>query len=63
MERVRYDPQDTSIPMMARSDPDFITVPVETSPSPNGLPTSAHLAAGNSQRDSNSQSPDAPGRP
>jgi hypothetical protein len=47
MEKVRYDPLDLTIPPMARSDPEFLTVPVETSPSPNGLPTSLHLADGN----------------
>jgi len=47
MERVRYDPLDLSIPVMARSDPNFLERPVETSPSLTGLPTSLHLADGN----------------
>jgi hypothetical protein len=47
MKKIPYDPHDTTISPMARSDPNFITIPVETSPSPLGIPTSAHLAAGN----------------
>ena len=47
MQRVPYDPLDLSIPLMARSDPTHITVPVETSKSPLDLPTSLHLADGN----------------
>ena len=47
MAKVPYDPKDSSIPPMMRADPDFLHMPVETSPSPRGLPTSAHLAAGN----------------
>lgn len=45
--RVLYDPADPSIPLMARADPGYREVPVETSPSPSGLPTSLHLADGN----------------
>lgn len=44
MEKVRYDPLDLTIPLMARADPEFLDLPVEHSPSPNGLPTSLHLA-------------------
>jgi hypothetical protein len=47
MEKVPYDPNDKSITQMARADPHFLHIPVEKSPSPRGLPTSAHLAAGN----------------
>jgi hypothetical protein len=47
MEKVRYDPQDRTIPSMMRSDPNFITVPVSHTPSKLGIPTHAHLAAGN----------------
>mmetsp|Transcript_8837 Transcript_8837/g.14802 ORF Transcript_8837/g.14802 Transcript_8837/m.14802 type:complete len:558 (+) Transcript_8837:215-1888(+) len=47
MEKVPYDPNDRSISQMARADPHFVLVPVEISPSLRGLPTSAHLAAGN----------------
>jgi hypothetical protein len=44
-ERVPYDPLDLTIPPMARSDPAFLTVPVEHSPSPAGLPTSTSRTA------------------
>ena len=47
MEKVAYDPHDHSISPMQRADPNFLHVPVEQSPSPRGLPTSSHLAAGN----------------
>ena len=47
MERVRYDPLDVTVSPMARADPNYMVVAVEHTPSPNGLPTSAHLAAGN----------------
>jgi hypothetical protein len=47
MQKVRYDPADASVPAMARSDPEYIEIPVQTSPSPQGLPTSLHLADGN----------------
>ena len=47
MERVRYDPLDLSVSPMARADPEYMLVAVEHTPSPRGLPTSAHLAAGN----------------
>ena len=47
MQKVRYDPADPSVGPMERRDPDFLWKPVEHTPSPNGLPTSAHLAAGN----------------
>ena len=47
MKKVPYDPFDKSISQMSRADPHFVHVPVEVSPSPRGLPTSAHLAAGN----------------
>jgi hypothetical protein len=47
MEKVSYDPLDVTISPMARADPHFMNIPVEHTPSPRGLPTSAHLAAGN----------------
>ena len=47
MEKIPYDPTDPTIPTMMRSDPDFITVPVQHTPSILGIPTHAHLAAGN----------------
>ena len=47
MEKVPYDPLDLTIPPMARADPHVRHIPVETSPSPNNLPTSLHLADGN----------------
>ena len=47
MERVPYDPADPSIPAMMRSDPNFITIPVEHTPSPLGIPTNAGLHEGN----------------
>jgi hypothetical protein len=47
MADVPYDPLDVTIPMMARSNPHHLTLPVETSASPLGLPTSLHLADGN----------------
>lgn len=47
MEKVAYDPLDLTIPPMARSDPNFLDLPVEHSASPNALPTSLHLADGN----------------
>ena len=47
MAKVPYDPLDLTIPQMARADPTFLDLPVETSPSPNELPTSLHLADGN----------------
>ena len=47
MEKVRYDPKDPTISPMVRADPEFVTVAVEHTPSPLGIPTSAHLAAGN----------------
>ena len=47
MEKIPYDPADAAIPAMLRSDPNFITVPVQHTPSPLGIPTHAHLAAGN----------------
>ena len=47
MRKVRYNRRDPSITAMMRADPNFIDIPVELSPSPRGLPTSAHLAAGN----------------
>ena len=47
MQKVRYDPLDTTISPMARADPNFVEIPVEHTPSPLGIPTSAHLAAGN----------------
>ena len=47
MKKIPYDPTDPSIPAMMRSDPDFINVAVEHTPSKLGIPTSAHLAAGN----------------
>ena len=43
-----YDPQDTTVPLMVRAHADVIEVPVQASPSPNDLPTSLHLAGGNS---------------
>ena len=45
MRKVRYNRRDHSITAMMRADPNFIDIPVELSPSPRGLPTSAHLAA------------------
>ena len=39
--------QDVNISPMARADPHVMDMPVEHTPSPLGLPTSAHLAAGN----------------
>ena len=47
MEKVAYDPHDHSISPIQRADPNFLHIPVEQSPSPRGLPTSSHLAAGN----------------
>ena len=47
MEKVPYDPLDETISPMARADPHVMHVPVEHTPSPIGLPTHAHLAAGN----------------
>jgi hypothetical protein len=47
MEKVPYDPNDPNVPPMARADPRFIMEPVEHTKSPLGIPTSAHLAAGN----------------
>ena len=47
MERVPYDSLDLSVPLMARGDPHLRDARVETSPSPNELPTSLHLADGN----------------
>ena len=47
MEKIPYDPSDPAIPAMMRSDPNFVTMAVEHTPSPLGIPTSAHLAAGN----------------
>ena len=44
MEKVRYDPLDLTIPLMARADPEFLDLPKEHSPSPDNLPTSLHLA-------------------
>lgn len=43
-----YDLQDLTIGLMLRHGPEYLTVPVETSSSPSGLPTSLHLADGNS---------------
>ena len=43
----RYDPSDPSIPVMMRSDPNFITIPVEHTPSLLGIPTNAGLHEGN----------------
>jgi hypothetical protein len=39
MQKVRYDPKDPTISPMARADPNFMTIPVEHTPSPLGLPT------------------------
>ena len=36
MTKVRYDPSDLSVPAMARADPEFLELAVETSPSPSG---------------------------
>jgi hypothetical protein len=47
MEKIPYDQSDPTVPEMMRSDPNFITVPVQHTPSPLGIPTHAHLAAGN----------------
>ena len=47
MEKIPYDQYDSTIPAMMRSDPNFINVAVEHTPSKLGIPTSAHLAAGN----------------
>ena len=47
MEKIPYEPSDPAIPAMMRSDPNFVTMAVEHTPSPLGIPTSAHLAAGN----------------
>lgn len=47
MEKKRYDPLDITISPMARADPNFMDVMVEHAPSPLGIPTGAHLAAGN----------------
>jgi hypothetical protein len=47
MEKIPYDPNDLTVPLMQRADPNFIDLPVEKSPSPLGIPTSAHIAAGN----------------
>jgi hypothetical protein len=47
MEKVPYDPQDMSIPIMTRADPNFVEIPVEHTKSPIGLPTSIHISAGN----------------
>jgi len=47
MQKVPYDAKDPRISPMARADPNFVNIPVEHTPSPLGLPTSAHLAAGN----------------
>ena len=47
MERVPYDPLDLAVPLMARGDPHVRDARVETSLSPNDLPTSLHLADGN----------------
>ena len=47
MEKIPYDPADDAIPAMMRSDPNFVTMPVQHTPSPLGIPTHAHLAAGN----------------
>ena len=43
----RYDPNDSTVPPMARADPNFLWQPVEHTPSASGLPTNIHLAAGN----------------
>ena len=47
MERIPYDPADLSIPTMMRADPNFITIPVQHTPSPLGLPTHVGLHEGN----------------
>ena len=47
MEKRPYDPLDPNISPMARANPHLEDVIVEHSPSPLGLPTGAHLAAGN----------------
>ena len=46
-EQVPYDPLDLTISPMVKSDPHHLTIPVESSPSSQGLPTSLHLADGN----------------
>lgn len=38
---------DSNVPPMQRADPHFVWKPVEHTPSPSGLPTNIHLAAGN----------------
>ena len=47
MERVPYDPNDPSVPVMMKADPNFVTMPVEHTPSLLGIPTSAGLHEGN----------------
>ena len=47
MEHVPYDPADFTVGLMDRAHTDTVWRPVEHTKSPRGLPTSAHLAAGN----------------
>ena len=47
MQHVPYDPADTQIGPMGRANATHVWMPVEHTPSPRGLPTSSHLAAGN----------------
>ena len=47
MEHVPYDPADFTVGLMDRAHNDTVWRPVEHTKSPRGLPTSAHLAAGN----------------
>jgi hypothetical protein len=47
MERVPYSETDPNVPPMSKDGTGFMLRPVEHTPSKNGLPTSAHLAAGN----------------
>jgi hypothetical protein len=47
MEKVPYDPKDPNIPAMMRSDPNFVTMAVEHTPSLLGIPTNAGLHEGN----------------
>ena len=39
MEKIPYDQSDVTVPEMMRSDPNFITVPVQHTPSTLGIPT------------------------
>lgn len=46
MEKVPYGPED-NVPLMKQSDPRFVNMPVEHTPSLLGIPTSAGLHEGN----------------